>query len=169
MDYIMKDFFLVLIGGICSAVGGCIAVWYQAKKARQIRMEEIKGEQQLEAYKKALSVIGRIQVLLIAETTEGAFNFLLENGEWFSMNQILLPHTFVEKWKSIMVNLRNLKLLDQAAQELPEGLERDKKIEEAVETGRYMRKLAKEAEDILRKEINLPEIKIKTPNTENDS
>jgi len=37
----MKEFFLVLIGGICSAIGGCVAVWYQTKKARQIRMEEL--------------------------------------------------------------------------------------------------------------------------------
>ena len=64
----MKEFFLVLIGGICSAIGGCVAVWYQAKKARQIRMEELRGEQQLEACKKALSLIENIQVFLVSKT-----------------------------------------------------------------------------------------------------
>lgn len=162
----MKEFLLVLIGGICSAIGGCIAIWYQAKKARKIKMEEVKGEQQLEAYKKALSLTGQIQVILIAKTTEDVLNFLYDNGEWFSMNQILLPHTFIENWRSIRVNLHNLQLLEQAAKEKPDGEERNEKIKDAVKTGEYVRKLAKEAEDILREEMNLPEVKIKTPDKE---
>jgi len=162
----MKDFFMVLIGGVCSTIGGCIAVWYQAKKARQIRMEELRGEQQLEAYKKALSLIQNIQVFLEAKTPKDVLNFLDDNVEWFSMNQILLPHAFVENWKSIMINLGNLQLSDKATHELPNGENRDKKIKEAVETRKFNRKLAKEAEDVLRKEMNLPEIKIKTPSKE---
>ena len=162
----MKDYFLILIGGICSAIGGCIAVWYQAKKARQIRMEELRGEQQLEACKKALSLIGNIQVFLVAKTPKDVLNFLDDNVEWFSMNQILLPHAFVENWKSIMINLVNLQELDQEVKDLPNGGNRDKKIKEAGETRKFNRKLAEEAEDILRKEMNLPEIKIKTPNKE---
>ena len=73
---IMKEIFLVLIGGICSAIGGCVAVWYQAKKARQIRMEELRGEQQLEACKKALSLIENIQVFLVAKTPKNVLDFL---------------------------------------------------------------------------------------------
>jgi hypothetical protein len=164
----MKEFLLVLIGGICSAIGGCIAIWYQAKKARQIRMEEVRGEQQLEACKKALSLIGSIQVILVAKTTEDVLNFLYDNGEWLSMNQILLPHPFVENWKSIRVNLHNLRLSEQAMKEMPHGAERNKEIEDAVKTGEYIRKLAREAEDGLRKEMNLPEIKIKTPDKEKE-
>ena len=53
----MKEIILVLVGGVCSALGGMIAIWYQAKKARKIRMEEVRGEQQLEACKKALSLV----------------------------------------------------------------------------------------------------------------
>ena len=117
----MKDFFLILIGGICSAIGGCIAVWYQAKKARQIRMEELRGEQQLEAFKKALSLIDQMQSLLIQGTTEDVLKFVYDNGEWFSMNQILLPHTFVENWRSIRLNLRSVKRKDDAQQETIEG------------------------------------------------
>lgn len=162
----MKEFFLVLIGGICSAIGGCVAVWYQAKKARQIRMEELRGEQQLEACKKALSLIGTIQVLLQAKTPQDVLNFLDDNVEWFSMNQIILPHTFVVNWKSIMINLVNLQVLDKEAKELPDGENRDKKMKEAAETRKFNRKLAEEAKDILRKEMNLPEIRIKTPRKE---
>jgi len=159
----MKEFLLVLVGGICSALGGCIAIWYQAKKARQIRMEELRGEQQLEACKKALSLIDQIQTLLIQRTTDDVIKFLYNNGEWLSMNQILLPATFVDNWRSIRLNLCNQQILEQAAKEKPDGEERSKVINEAVETWEYARKLAKEAEDILRKELNLPEVKIKTP------
>ena len=162
----MKEFFLVLIGGICSAIGGCVAVWYQAKKARQIRMEELRGEQQLEACKKALSLIENIQVFLAAKTPKDVLNFLDDNVEWFSMNQILLPHAFVENWKSIRTNLDNLQVLYKEANELPDGENQDKKIKEVTETRKFYRKLAKEAEDVLRKEMNLPEIKIKTPSKE---
>ena len=163
---IMKEFFLVLIGGICSAIGGCVAVWYQTKKARQIRMEELRGEQQLEACKKALSLIEKIQLFLQAKTPQDVLNFLDDNVEWFSMNQIILPHTFVENWKSIMTNLVNLQVLNEEVKGLPNGEIRDKKIKEAGEARKFNRKLAEEARNIVRKEMKLPEIKIKTPNKE---
>jgi hypothetical protein len=33
----MKELLLVLVGGICSALGGFLAVWYRAKKASKIK------------------------------------------------------------------------------------------------------------------------------------
>ena len=129
-------------------------------------MEELRGEQQLEACKKALSLIGHIQVFLAAKTPEDVLSFLDDNVEWFSMNEIILPHTFVENWKSIMINLVNLQVLDQEVKDLPNGENRDKKIKEAGETRKFIRKLAEEAINIIRKKMNLPEIKIKTPSKE---
>jgi hypothetical protein len=161
----MRDFFIVLVGGICSAIGGCVAIWYQAKKARKIRMEELRGEQTLEACKKALSLIGQIQTLLIQSTTEDVLKLLYDNGEWFSMNQILLPHKFVENWRSIILNLKNKTFFEQAARQRTDGIEHDKGINGATKTFDFSIKLAKEAEEILRKELNLPEVKIKTPET----
>lgn len=162
----MKDFFLVLIGGACSVLGGIIAIWYQAKKARQIRMEEIRGEQQLEACKKALSLIGQIKTLLLQSTTDNTLKFLYDNDKWFSMNQILLPPTFVDNWRSIMLNLNNRKLFEQAVKEASDGSETKKQsVEDAVKTWKYILNLAKEAENIILKELNRPEIKIKTPDT----
>jgi len=114
-------------------------------------MEELRGEQQLEACKKALSLIGHIQVFLAAKTPEDVLSFLDDNVEWFSMNEIILPHTFVENWKSIMINLVNLQVLDQEVKDLPNGENRDKKIKEAGETRKFIRKLAEEAINIIRK------------------
>ena len=159
----MKDFFLILIGGICSAIGGCIAVWYQAKKARQIRMEELRGEQQLEAFKKALSLIDQMQSLLIQGITEDVLKFVYDNGEWFSMNQILLPHTFVENWRSIRLNLRSVKRKDDAQQKMTDEPKRDKIIEDIVNTEDFVRQLAEEADVVLRKELGLKEVNIKRP------
>jgi len=159
----MKEFLLVLVGGICSALGGCIAIWYQAKKARQIRMEELRGEQQLEACKKALSLIDRIQSLLIQGTAEDVLKFLYDNGEWFSMNQVLLPHTFVENWRSIKQNLRSVMLKDKSLQKITDDSERDKKITDIADTEEFAQQLAREADQILRKELGLKEVKIKRP------
>ena len=49
-----KDLLLVLMGGLCATFGGLISTWYQARKARKIKREETIGQQQVEAYKKAL-------------------------------------------------------------------------------------------------------------------
>jgi len=163
----MREFFLVLIGGICSAIGGCIAIWYQAKKARQIRMEEVRGEQQLEACKKALSLIDQVQTLLIQGTTEDVIKFLYAHGEWFSMNQILLPHTFVENWRSIRLNLCSVKRKDDAQQKMTDHPERNKIINDIVGTEEFARQLAREADEVLRRELGLKKTNIKRPNKEN--
>lgn len=164
---IMKEVILVLIGGLCSVLGGFTAIWYQAKKARQIRMEEVRGEQQLEACKKALSLIDQVQTLLIQGITEDVIKFLYDNGEWFSMNQILLPHTFVENWRSIRLNLRSVKMKDKSQQSMNDGPKRDEKIEDIVNTEEFVRKLAKEADDVLRMELGLKEVNVKRPGKKN--
>jgi hypothetical protein len=164
----MKDFFLVLIGGICSTIGGCIAIWYQAKKARQIRMEEIRGEQQIEAWKKGLSLTDRLWDLLVAErgTTDDAIKVLRDNGEWFSMNQILLPHTFVENWRSVILNLCSIKRQDEARPRISDGAERDeaaKAAEQIRKEEKFVKQLVKQMDEVLRRELGLKEVNIKRP------
>ena len=156
----MKDFFLILIGGICSALGGCIAIWYQAKKARQIKMEEVRGEQQLEACKKALYMISHIQSILL-ESPIYVLKFLNENDEWLSTNQLFLPHTFVENWRSIQEEQRKLKRKYEIIEKTSNGARQDKLWDEANQMVDFVRQLAKEAEEILRKELGLKEVKIK--------
>ncbi len=95
----MKEIILVLIGGICSTLGGCIAVWLQARFARKTRMEELRGEQQLEVYKKALSLIGQIYTNSIQKQWDDVQDFMYKNDSWLSDNQVLLPHKFVENWR----------------------------------------------------------------------
>lgn len=113
----------------------------------------------LEAGKKALSLISRIGKLPVQADEE--LKFLLANDEWFSMNQILLPHTFVENWKSIIIELRHLKLMEESLNGMPNGSKRSETVKELIGIGNFIRQLADEAEKVLRKELKLPEVKIK--------
>lgn len=164
----MKEAILVLVGGACSVLGGLVAIWYQAKKARQIRMEELRGEQQLEACKKALSLIDQIQTLLVQGIDEDVLKLLYDNGEWFSMNQVLLPHTFVENWRSMRLNLRSIMRKDQAQGKMVDGPERDKRSSEIGNAQEFVQQLATEADEVLRKELGLKEVNIKRPDKEKE-
>lgn len=98
----MKEFFLTLTGAICSVIGGCIAIWYQAKKSRQIRMEEVKGEQLLEACKKALFLTGRIQTL--SDSTDDILQQTIPDGTKRDnlINSVLNTEDFVRALVSEM-------------------------------------------------------------------
>ncbi|MCD4830552.1 MAG: hypothetical protein K8R02_01945 [Anaerohalosphaeraceae bacterium] len=162
----MKDFFFILIGAICSTLGGCVAIWYQAKKTRQIRFEEVRGEQELEAYKKALSLTDRLWNMLVAEqnTTEDALVFLCENNKWLSINQILLPHKFVENWSSIGLNLRSIKRQDETRPRTSENADPGK-VTEAIrpirEEEKFIKKLVQEMDEVLRDKLKMELVKIK--------
>ena len=99
----MKDFLLILIGAICSALGGCVAgclaIWYQAKKTRQIRMEEKAAEVQFEARRKALVLIRKLRTFLTKREHDKARNFFGDNSCWFSDNWMFLTDKYVENWR----------------------------------------------------------------------
>jgi hypothetical protein len=153
----MKEIILVLVGGICSAMGGVIAILYQAKITRKIRMEEVRGEQQLEACKKALSLVHKAYRLY--NRKDDFLDFLDKHDEWFSMNQILLPHTFVENWESMRLSLKPIDNTNNGI--CKEIAKINTKCKE------HTRGLIEEADEVLRKELKLPKVNIKTPGKEN--
>ena len=163
----MKDLFLVLIGGLCAAFGGFVSTWYQAKKARQIKMSETIGVQQVEAFKEALSLISQLHSILIQFLNEDATEFITEHSRWVSENTILLPHKFVENWWSIRSNLRTAERMDKTQAKIPDGSERDKMIEDIVEINSFMDRLAEEAEKEIRNNLGLPKVEIQRPLKEN--
>jgi hypothetical protein len=126
-------------------------------------MEELKGEQGLEACKKAFSLTDRLWTVLIQGTTDDTLKLLYDNGEWFSINQMLLPHTFVENWLSIIINLRSIKRQDEALKGIPNGSALDKKIEQIGNKEKFVKQLVKDMDKVLRKESGLKEVNIKTP------
>jgi len=155
----MKDLFLVLIGGLCAAFGGFVSTWYQAKRARKIKMEETIGVQKVEAYKKALLLISQLRGILIQGTHEDGISFMKEHHEWLSNNIILLPHTFVENWQTIRIQLR------QSKRRMSPGrmVDEDKKVKlgkEVDELADSMDNLAEQAEKEIRSELGLPQVNV---------
>jgi hypothetical protein len=164
----MKELLLVLVGGICSAFGGFFATLYQAKQAGKIKFRETIGERKVAAYGKGLELINGLQTILMKEENEDALKFLYENGSWFVDNLILLPHTFVENWRSIRITLKKVILLRESSDNMPEGAEREKKEDQANTLRSFCDELAQEAEAAIRNELDLPEFKIKHPETKTE-
>jgi hypothetical protein len=157
----MKEVVLVLIGAVCSALGGsvvsCVAIWYKAKKARPMRIEERAGEHQFEASKKALRLIRELRMVLVKREHENARQFYRENGPWFSGNGMFLPDEFVEGWKSIALKLGELSLLDQALTERHDENHKSEYIEKAIAIDASLANLAVEAENALRRAMGMKE------------
>lgn len=157
----MRDFFLVLLGAFCSTAGGIATIWFRARKARGIRREELIGEQSLEVFKKALFLTGKIQGLRYGSVTEDLIELLDKEGEWFWMNQILLPHAFVENWRTLKIRLRQLKRREQHIYKMDAGPDRDKKDNEISAMESFLDGLIDEMEGCLRKELGLKKVCIK--------
>ena len=128
----MKDLLLVIIGGFCSAFGGFFAAWYRAKMAGTIRLQETIAERKVAAYGKGLELIGQIQSVLIQGTEEDALKFIESHGSWFADNLILLPHTFVENWRSIRLNLRSAIRTDKTQEKMGDDAKREAMIDDVV-------------------------------------
>jgi hypothetical protein len=157
----MRDFFMVLLGAICSTLGGIAVTLLQAKKARQIRRDELVGEQSLEVAKKALSLTDQLHAMRMQCVTDDIIKLLDSEGEWFSTNQILLPHAFVENWRTLRVRLRQLKRREQHVDKMDSGPDRDKWDNEIDAMEQFVDSLIDEMEGCLRKELGLKEVNIK--------
>jgi hypothetical protein len=157
----MKDFLLILIGALCSALGGCLAgcmaIWYQAKKTRKIRLEEKAAEVQFESRRNGLRLIRELQTSLVKREHDTARQFYCDNGSWFSENWMFLPEEFAENWRTIGWKLHDLRLAEQAVKETADENKKNKHIEEAVALGKEMPQLALMAENALRREMGLKE------------
>ena len=159
----MKDVLLVLIGGICSASGGFLAAWYRARVAGKVRLQETMAERKVGAYGKALELIGQVQSILVQGTRQDALSFLYENGTWFADNLILLPHTFVQNWRSIRHNLKKAVIWDGAQEKMADKAERELFAQRVVQAHGFCDELATEAENSIRNELGLPEFTLKQP------
>jgi len=159
----MKDILLVLIGGICSSLGGFLAAWYRARVAGKVKLQETIAERRVPAYGKGLELIGQVQSILVQGTKKDALAFLYDNGSWFADSLILLPHAFVENWRSIRNSLKKAILYDNAQEKEKDDDKRKKIIDQIVEAQDFCDRLAKEAETSIWKELGLPECVIRHP------
>jgi len=155
--------YLVLIGAASSVLGGFLATWYRARVAGKVKFEETIAERKVAAYGKALELVGQVQSILVQGMEKDALKFLYDNGRWFADSLILLPHTFVENWRSIRLNLQCAILKNTAQEKMEAGVKRDTVINDVVHLRGFCDELARQAEASIRDELNLPECKIKHP------
>lgn len=158
-----KDLLLVLAGGLCATFGGFAGTWYKARKARKIKREETIGQQQVEAYKKALRLANKLSSILIQGIEDDVLEFISLNNPWVLDNEILLPPKFCEYWHSVRANVRSIKRKAKPLEKTEDGPERDKKIKELVDLESFTGKLANDAEKEIRKKLKLPPFKIHRP------
>ncbi len=158
-----KDLLLVLVGGFCAAFGGFVSIWYRAKKARKIKMEETIGQQQVEVFKKALRLASNLSSILIQGIEEDVLKYISEHNEWVIENEILLPPIFAQYWHSVRANVRSIKRKVKPLERMNDGKERDKKVVELDVLEEFTRKLANDAEKEIRKKLKLPPFKIHRP------
>jgi hypothetical protein len=82
---IFKELFLVLVGGLCAIVGGFLAMWYQIKKSREIRREQIIAEKEVEVCSWAALQIYELQGKLMGNLSD-VIQFMGENYKFFMEN-----------------------------------------------------------------------------------
>ena len=132
-----KDILLVLVGGLCASAGSVAvafaSIWYQAKKARQIKMEETIGQQKVNVYRKALRLPTQLHYILIAGIYDDVLDFMETENPWVLENEIFLPAKFTRYWHSVRHNIYSAKITEKVQSRMADGDERDKKIKEIVE------------------------------------
>ena len=153
-----REFIFVLIGGLCATVGGIISAWYQTRTARKKKMEETIGVQQVELYRKALSLIVMVRSKFLQDTLENTLKFMEVNDSWFWDNQIFLPSQFSNQWRTIDLELRSLLRKRQSA---ARDSDNDAKGDFVDQLEAYIRKVADRAEKDLRRRLKLKPIKVK--------
>lgn len=158
-----KDLILVLAGGLCAAFGGFVSTWYRAKKAREIKMEETIGQQQVEVFKKALRLANNLSSILIQGDEADVLKYISEHNEWVIENEILLPPIFVQYWHSVRANVRSIIRKLKPLERMKDGDEIDNKVDELDVLDEFTRKLADDAEKEIRKKLKLPPFKIHRP------
>ncbi|MBC8179667.1 hypothetical protein H8E88_00960 [candidate division KSB1 bacterium] len=164
-----KDLLLILAGGFCAAFGGFFSTWYQAKKARKIKMEETIGQQKVDVYKKALRLVDQLSSELIQGTSQDVLNLIKEENQFVLDNEILLPHKFAQYWHSVRANIRTAKRREISQGSMSDGIKSDKQIEEIVGIEDFARGLAKAAKEEIRKELGLPTFNIIRPPKQKES
>ena len=157
---VFKQVLLVLTGAISAILGGFLATWYQTKKARKIRREEVIGERQVEVYQQAARVASSLQSVLMQGTLEDAVRYVNEQGDWFWKNRLFLPQGFQNKWISLKSNLRRAVHMEKAQATQKDENERGKQIDTLGELESFLDQLAEEAEKEILGELGLSPIEI---------
>ena len=153
----------MLIGGLLVTAGGFLAIWYQAKKVRQIRREEIMAEKQIEANAQGFNHITDLRSVMNQNTPEQVLEWIGQNEKWFLDFRLFVPGKFAQKWLSIRKYCRRLVKLNTKLKEMTDELRKGGIIDEMRECESYCTKLADEALDEIYRDMNIAPIAIEEP------
>ncbi len=154
---IFKELFLVLAGGLCAIFGGFLAMWYQIKKTREIRREQIIAEKEVEVCSWAALQIYELQGRLMGNLSN-VIQFMGENYKFFMENILFFPQEFRDNWGEIRENLNKAISLEEEIRK--QGQRNIEKEAELYSLQVYLDKLAKEAEKAILDKVKQPPIKI---------
>ncbi len=153
----------MLFGAFLVLVGGFLAIWYQAKKVRQIHREEIMAQRQVEANAQGFNHITDLRSLMQENTPEQVLEWFSQNEKWFLNSRLFLPPNFAQKWLSISKYCRRLVQLNTKLKEITDELRKGGIIDEMREYESFCTKLAQEALDEIYRDMNIAPITIDEP------
>ncbi len=132
----------MLLGALLVVVGGFLAIWYQAKKVRQIHREEIIAERQIEANTQGFNHITELISLMQENTPESVLEWLGQKEQWFLNFRLFLPQNFAQKWLSIGKYCQRLVKLNTKLKGMTDELRKGGIIDEMRECESFCTKLA---------------------------
>ncbi len=153
----------MLIGALLVILGGFLAIWYQAKKVRQIHREEIMTEKQIEANREGFNRITDLRAVMLENTPEQVLQWITQNEKWFLDSRLFLPRNFAEKWLSIGTFCRRMVKLNTKLKQINDDMRKGGIMDEMRECESYCTKLADEALDEIYRDMNISPIAIDEP------
>ncbi len=156
----LKDVVLVLLGGVCASLGGVATAWYKARTAGQVRFKETLGEQKAKVLGRTMRILNGLRSTYIQGVSEDVLDFTKEHNEWMLDNEGVLPKKAVENWHSVRGNVRFIRLKEGALQRATRDATKEKLAEEASNAWKFGLELVEEAEQLVRKELDLGPFRI---------
>ena len=153
----------MLLGALLVVVGGFLAIWYQAKKVRQIHREEIIAERQIEASTQGFNHITELIALMRENTPEQVLKWLGENEQWFLNSRLFLPQNFAQHWLRISESCQRLVKLNAKLKEMTDELRKGGIIDEMRECESICTKLGEKAQAQIYREMNIAPIATEVP------
>ena len=150
----------VFVGALLATLGGFLAIWYQTKKARQVRREEIMAEKHIEANTEAFNRITDLKSVMLQSTPQQVLDWLSRNEKWFCDSRLFLPGNFVEKWLAVTKYCQRIVKLETKLAQITDELRKGGIIEEMGECESYCRDLTDKAIDTIYSEMNISPIPI---------
>ena len=148
----------MLFGAFLVLVGGFLAIWYQAKKVRQIHREEIIAHKQIESNTQGFNHITELISLMRENTPEQVLKWLGEKEKWFLNARLFLPPNFAQHWLSISEYCQRLVKLNAKLKEMTDELRKGGIIDEMRECESFCTKLGQRALDEIYQDMNIATI-----------